>query len=132
MTSMQERCENAFDNMIAGLRYGCITVNVPCTMGFSVTALPWGAFPGNTPNNISSGGSVSVCGWVCNAARGTGQLLHGQSGMYQSAFCRLPLLTFISSWLCIAGLRQYAVAMCIRVQLAWGGGGQPGLANPRP
>lgn len=34
---------------IAALRYGSVCVNVSSIMGFSITKLPWGAFPGNMP-----------------------------------------------------------------------------------
>ena len=52
---MQRRHRGAFDAAIAGLRYGCVCVNVPTLVGFAITALPWGAFPGGTPADVGSG-----------------------------------------------------------------------------
>jgi len=43
------------DDAIAALRYGCIGVNVWSGVGFLLPPLPWGAYPGNTPDQIRSG-----------------------------------------------------------------------------
>lgn len=43
------------DDAIAALRYGCIGVNVWSGVGFLLPPLPWGAYPGNTPEQIRSG-----------------------------------------------------------------------------
>lgn len=51
----QRQHSQAFEEAVAGLRYGCITVNAPGTMGFGVTKLTWGAFPGHPPHDIQSG-----------------------------------------------------------------------------
>ncbi len=40
---------------IAALRYGCIGVNAWSGLGFSLTALPWGGYPGATPDDVRSG-----------------------------------------------------------------------------
>lgn len=45
----QKQYADAYDSAIADLRYGSITVNCPCLVGFSATPLAWGAFPGHTP-----------------------------------------------------------------------------------
>lgn len=45
----------AYDKAIAELRYGAIAVNGPTVLSFLNTVMPWGAFPGNTPQNIGSG-----------------------------------------------------------------------------
>lgn len=45
----------AFDSALAALRYGSISVNCATTVGFAVTALSWGGFPGHTPRDIKSG-----------------------------------------------------------------------------
>lgn len=45
----------AFDELIASLKYGCISTNTPAHFGYGVTALPWGGFPGNTIEDIGSG-----------------------------------------------------------------------------
>jgi hypothetical protein len=42
----QQQYAAAFDAAVSGLRYGSITINCPATTAFSVTALPWGAYPG--------------------------------------------------------------------------------------
>jgi hypothetical protein len=55
---MQRAHPQAFDEMVAGLRYGAITVNVPGLLAFATTALGWGAFPGSTPQDIGSGNCV--------------------------------------------------------------------------
>jgi hypothetical protein len=43
------------DDAVAALRYGCIGVNVWSGVGFLLPPLPWGAYPGNTPERIRSG-----------------------------------------------------------------------------
>jgi hypothetical protein len=42
----QREHAGAFDAAVSALRYGSININCPTTTAFSVTALPWGAFPG--------------------------------------------------------------------------------------
>jgi aldehyde dehydrogenase (NAD(P)+) len=46
------------DDAVAALRYGCIGVNVWSGVGFLLPPLPWGAYPGNTPEQIRSGVGV--------------------------------------------------------------------------
>ena len=36
----------AFDEFLAQLKYGCVTVNVSSTVPFALPMLPWGAYPG--------------------------------------------------------------------------------------
>jgi aldehyde dehydrogenase (NAD(P)+) len=48
----------AVDEAVATLRYGCIGVNIWSGVGFLLPALPWGAYPGNTPDHIRSGTGV--------------------------------------------------------------------------
>ena len=43
------------DLAISGLRYGCIAVNAWTGVGFLLTETPWGAYPGNTIDNVRSG-----------------------------------------------------------------------------
>lgn len=38
--------KDAFDEFIAWLHYGCVTVNVPSMVPFVLPVLPWGAYPG--------------------------------------------------------------------------------------
>ena len=45
----------AFDNFIAQLAYGSVSVNVPALLSFAIPTLSWGAFPGHTPQDIMSG-----------------------------------------------------------------------------
>ena len=46
---LQRKHQAAFDELVAGLRYGAIAVNVPSLLSFATTKLGWGAFPGSTP-----------------------------------------------------------------------------------
>lgn len=50
-----ERCVHSssqlgpvFDQSIADLRYGCVTINTGALTGFAVTSLPWGGAPGES------------------------------------------------------------------------------------
>lgn len=45
----------AFDEMLAGLHYGCIAVNTWTALGFLTARVPWGAFPGGTIADVQSG-----------------------------------------------------------------------------
>jgi aldehyde dehydrogenase (NAD(P)+) len=45
----------AFDDALAALRYGCVTVNTWPGVGFSLATASWGAFPGNTVADVGSG-----------------------------------------------------------------------------
>lgn len=47
-----------FDQAIADLRYGSIIVNAPGIVGFALTGLTWGGFPGHTIDDIGSGNCV--------------------------------------------------------------------------
>lgn len=47
--------ESTFDAFIAGLKYGSIAVNVSATLAFCIPSLTWGAYPGNSKENIGSG-----------------------------------------------------------------------------
>jgi hypothetical protein len=47
----------AWDAALETLRYGSINVNAPAVCGFAATPLVWGAYPGNTPQDIGSGDS---------------------------------------------------------------------------
>lgn len=51
----QQEHAGAFDAAMAGLRYGSISVNCTATAAFSVTSLPWGAFPGE---QVAPGGGA--------------------------------------------------------------------------
>ncbi|BDA42382.1 hypothetical protein COCOBI_03-2690 [Coccomyxa sp. Obi] len=46
---------DAVDRAVAALRYGSININVVTILGFCVSKLTWGAYPGNTPQDIGSG-----------------------------------------------------------------------------
>ena len=53
-TAMREH-RREVDDAVATLRYGCVGVNVWSGVGFLLPPLPWGAYPGNTPEQIRSG-----------------------------------------------------------------------------
>ncbi|KXZ52739.1 hypothetical protein GPECTOR_8g131 [Gonium pectorale] len=53
--SIQEAHPDAWDDFLAGLRYGGIAVNAPLLCLFGQPSLSWGAFPGGTPHDIGSG-----------------------------------------------------------------------------
>jgi aldehyde dehydrogenase (NAD(P)+) len=44
-----------FEEIIAQLRYGTIAINAWTGLAFLLTACPWGAFPGHTPEDVQSG-----------------------------------------------------------------------------
>jgi acyl-CoA reductase-like NAD-dependent aldehyde dehydrogenase len=56
--STQQRFRAEFERAIAALRYGSIGINVWTGIGFLLTATSWGAFPGNSLSEISSGQGV--------------------------------------------------------------------------
>ncbi|MDB5071851.1 MAG: Aldehyde dehydrogenase [Candidatus Eremiobacteraeota bacterium] len=45
----------AFEDAIAELRYGCVTINTWPGVGFSLATASWGAYPGNTLADVGSG-----------------------------------------------------------------------------
>jgi hypothetical protein len=52
----QKAYKREFDDAIADLRYGTVAINVPTFIGFTVTKLPWGGFPGaSSPADVGSG-----------------------------------------------------------------------------
>lgn len=44
-----------FEEIIADLHYGAIAINAWTGLAFLITACPWGAFPGHTPEDVQSG-----------------------------------------------------------------------------
>eukprot|EP00775_Hariotina_reticulata_P008790 gene8790-8968_t len=54
----QQQHAQAYEAALANLQYGTICVNCPTTVGFSATPLVWGAFPGNTAQDIGSGSGI--------------------------------------------------------------------------
>jgi aldehyde dehydrogenase (NAD(P)+) len=50
-----------FEDAIAALRYGTVGVNIWSGVGFLLSQLPWGAYPGHTLDDVQSG-----IGWVHN------------------------------------------------------------------
>lgn len=42
----EKRHRSEFDAMLRALRYGCLTVNCPCQLGFGITCMPWGNYMG--------------------------------------------------------------------------------------
>lgn len=51
----RRRMGAAFEEKIAGLRYGTIGINAWSALGFLAHGVPWGAFPGSTIENVGSG-----------------------------------------------------------------------------
>lgn len=51
----QKKYRKAFQQAIVDLKYGTVCINVPGTIGFSITTLAWGGYPGTTPQDIGSG-----------------------------------------------------------------------------
>lgn len=47
--------KNRFETIIAELRYGCIAINAWTGLGFLLSPVPWGAFPGHTLDDVQSG-----------------------------------------------------------------------------
>jgi len=45
----------ALEDAIAALRYGCVTINTWPGVGFSLATASWGAYPGNTVEDVGSG-----------------------------------------------------------------------------
>ncbi|MEA2666586.1 MAG: hypothetical protein QOI11_3530 [Candidatus Eremiobacteraeota bacterium] len=45
----------AFDEAVAALRYGCVAINSWPGVGFLLASASWGAFPGNTLDDVGSG-----------------------------------------------------------------------------
>ena len=48
----------AVDRAVTNLRYGTVSVNAWAALGYGLSTLPWGAFPGNAPHEIGSGVGV--------------------------------------------------------------------------
>ena len=51
----------AFEDAIAALKYGTVGINIWSGVGFLLSQLPWGAYPGHTLEDVQSG-----IGWVHN------------------------------------------------------------------
>lgn len=52
----QKKYASAFEGAVEGLKYGSICINVPGTMGFAITKLGWGGYPGmSTAEDVGSG-----------------------------------------------------------------------------
>ena len=51
----------AFEDCIAELKYGTVGINIWSGVGFLLSQLPWGAYPGHTLEDVQSG-----MGWVHN------------------------------------------------------------------
>lgn len=52
--TLRQRAE-AIDAAVAGLRYGTVGVNVWTGVGYFICETPWGAFPGNSLDDVGSG-----------------------------------------------------------------------------
>src|SRR5690606_9906438 len=51
----QKSLGTGFERSITELRYGSIAINAWTAFGFIIPTLTWGAFPGNTLQNVGSG-----------------------------------------------------------------------------
>ncbi len=51
----QKAIKKEFEAAIEGLKYGTICINVPGSLGFGITKLAWGGWPGATADSIGSG-----------------------------------------------------------------------------
>ncbi len=56
--STMEELGPALEDAITDLRYGCIAVNTWTGVGFLLSQLTWGAYPGHARNDIQSGSGV--------------------------------------------------------------------------
>jgi acyl-CoA reductase-like NAD-dependent aldehyde dehydrogenase len=54
-TEREPSVASAVDRALAGLRYGTVSVNAWAGLGYGLSELPWGAFPGNSRGEIDSG-----------------------------------------------------------------------------
>ena len=60
VSQVQAAEPEAVDAAIAGLRYGCVAVNTPAILPFSLTKGTWGGFPGSTIQVHASAGLRSL------------------------------------------------------------------------
>ena len=74
----------AWDGALASLAYGAVGINTWGVFAAAVGRAPWGAFPGNTPEDIQSG-----VGFVHNAA----MIAAPEKALVSSAFRPTPPLT---------------------------------------
>ncbi|MEJ1089370.1 aldehyde dehydrogenase family protein [Microbacterium sp. Mu-80] len=51
----EKAMSTGFDRVIAELRYGSVAINAWTAVGFIVPTMTWGAFPGNTIDDVGSG-----------------------------------------------------------------------------
>jgi aldehyde dehydrogenase (NAD(P)+) len=61
----------AFEDAIADLRYGSVTVNTWPGVGFTLATGSWGAYPGNTPADVGSGIGVVHNAYLFDAPQKT-------------------------------------------------------------
>lgn len=72
LPALQRKHRAAFDDLVAGLRYGSVCINVPTLIGFATTKLTWGAYlPGGTPQArdccLVGEGAGCLARWVVRA-----------------------------------------------------------------
>ncbi|CAG9464950.1 unnamed protein product [Pedinophyceae sp. YPF-701] len=56
----ERRHADALQRALEELRYGAVCVNLPTIWGFFLPTMTWGAFPGNTLENIGSGNAFVI------------------------------------------------------------------------
>jgi acyl-CoA reductase-like NAD-dependent aldehyde dehydrogenase len=93
----QKRYKQLLDSTIANLRVGCIGINVWTAIGFSISALTWGAFPGNPLHAIQSGRGVVHNSYLFD---------HPQKSVLYAPFRIMPTPTWFANH---KSLRQLAV-----------------------
>lgn len=60
-----------FDSILGDLRYGTVGINVWSAMGFLLPAAAWGAYPGNTVDDVGSGIGVVHNAWFIDEVEKT-------------------------------------------------------------
>lgn len=80
------------DEAIANLRYGSICVNAPSIVGFCITKLTWGGFPGTTAKVPASGIGKPCCALTARHAHAESVAAGLVAGRRQRKLRRAQLL----------------------------------------
>ncbi|MBW4582511.1 MAG: aldehyde dehydrogenase family protein [Tildeniella nuda ZEHNDER 1965/U140] len=104
----QQQWSTEVESAIAQLRYGAIGVNVWSAVIFSLSVLPWGAFPGNPLANIASGQGVVHNAYLFD---------HPQKAVLRAPFRILPLPIWFARHQNLLALAQQFIAF--QVQPSW-------------
>lgn len=90
----------AFESMLADLKYGTICVNSSAHLGYGTPALPWGAYPGNTQENIGSGN--------CQV-HNTFLFDHPEKGVLRGPWTYAPTPSWVLNNTCMEEMTPYAL-----------------------